>query len=70
MERLNLTETEFRLICEACHPNALMRAIANADFIDLLVNRLLHKSAALACKVAQLTDAQTDVLRQRINRGR
>jgi hypothetical protein len=64
--QLNLTETEFGLLCQACRTSSPLKALSNAQFIDFLVKRLLDRSAALACKVAQLRDKEIKALRQRI----
>ena len=68
MVQLNLTETEFGLLCQACRTSSPLKALSNAQFIDFLVKRLLDRSAALACKVAQLSDKEIGALRQRFER--
>jgi hypothetical protein len=64
--QLNLTETEFGLLRQACRTSSPLTTLSNAQFIDFLVKRLLDRSAALACKVAQLSDKEIKALRQRI----
>lgn len=68
MVQLNLTETEFGLLREACRTSSPLKALSNAEFMDFLVKRLVDRSAALACKVAQLSDKEIEVLRQRFEK--